>query len=107
MKKLKWKAPLDPVELKDYVVDWTDEMTASVDTIATSVFELPAEAIADGLEIDSQSNTTLIGTVWFNVPDSGDQLTILGKGPYEVEHTITTAAGRTLNVSARLTVLDK
>lgn len=107
MSKLKWKAPLDPVETKDYVVDWSAEMTASVDTIATAVFTLPDDAVADGLEIDSQSNTTTDMTVWLNVPDSGERLTILGKGPYEIEATITTTDGRTLNVSSRLTVADK
>jgi hypothetical protein len=68
---------------------------------------LPAEAIADGLDIDSQSNTTTKGTVWLQVPTVGDQETILGKGPYEVEHTITTTNGRTLNASSRLTIADK
>lgn len=104
---LKWKAPLDPVEVKDYVLNWEDEMTETTDTIATSLFELPPEAITDGLAIASQTGTTLIGRVWFHVPNAPDQETILGKGPYDVEHTITTAGGRTLNVSAKLRIADK
>jgi len=107
MSKLKWRAPLDPVELKDYKIDWTAEMTATSDEIVSSLFELPAEAITDGLEISSQSNTTTDATVWLHVPDSGDRLSILGKGPYEVENTVTTTDGRTLNVSSRLTIADK
>jgi hypothetical protein len=102
----KWKAPFDPVEVKDYKINWEAEMTASEDTIATSVFELPAEAVTDGLAIQTQSNTTTDTTVWFHVPSVGDQEPMLGK-TYEVENTITTASGRTLNVSAKLRVLDK
>jgi hypothetical protein len=107
MSKLKWKAPLDPVELKDYVVDWEAEMTASSDTIVSALFELPPEAVTDGLAIASQSNTTTDMTVWFEVPDVGTNRTdILGK-KYEIEATVTTNNGRTLNVSSLLKVLDK
>jgi hypothetical protein len=107
MSKLKWKASLDPVELKDYVVDWEAEMTASADTIVSALFELPPEAIADGLEIQSQGNTTTDMTVWFEVPDIGtNRIDMLGK-KYDIEATVMTNDGRTLNVSSRLTVADK
>jgi hypothetical protein len=106
LKKLKWDAPLDPVELKDYVIDWSAEMTATSDTIATALFELPAEAVADGLSIDHQTNTTTDMTVWLEVPNAGDRAAIVGKS-YLIEATITTAAGRTLNVSSKLSVVNK
>lgn len=107
MAKLRWKIPLDPVELKDYIIDWSAEMTASNDTISASVWELPAEATAAGLAINDDTFTATTTAVWLNVPEAADQATIVGKGPFEIENTITTTGGRVLNQSAILRVADK
>lgn len=51
----------DPDEVLDYAVDWTARLAG--DTIATSTFLLEK---AEGLVIDSQSNTATVSTVWLS-----------------------------------------
>ena len=107
---LAWAAPLDPQELKDYSNDWAAELTATSDTLVTSTFRLPSDAIAAGLEIDSQSATATGGVVFFdvNVADQGSTDWDDPTGTiFRIPHQITTTGGRRLEVSIFLTVMQK
>lgn len=106
---LVWDAQLDPDELKDYKHLWTAEMAATSDSISTSEFILPSDAIAAGLLIDSQSAVTNGGAVFFEVDEAArDDVMWDGVGTqFRIRHSVTTAGGRRLECSIYLTVANK
>lgn len=97
---------MDPSELKDYEVTWQAELTARSDTLLTSTFTLPDEAIAAGVEIDSQEKTEYGGVVFFKVAaeEQADARWEEYGQTYAVRHTITTVGGRTYERSINLTI---
>lgn len=100
-----WKWPLDPSEIKDYDHDFKPELLRTGDTLETSTFILPADAIAAGLEIASQAKTTYGGVVFFQVA-SGKQADAGWEAgvTFDIRHQITTTGGRTYERSIGLTV---
>lgn len=106
---LTWSAELDPDELKDYDNSWEAELTATSDTLLTSTFILPSDAIAAGLLIDSQAATTYGGAVFFdvNVSDRGSSMWTEPGTAFRIRHQITTTGGRRLEISIYLTVKQR
>lgn len=106
---LTWTAPLDPDELKDYSNTWAAELTATSDTLVTSLFILPSDAIAAGLLIDSQGATATGGVVFFdvNVSDRGSNNWNNSGTQFRIRHQITTIGGRRLEISIMLQVAQK
>jgi len=82
----------DPNEVLDYELDWSARLSDG-DTISASTWIVP-----DGLTEDSNSNTTTTTTIWL----SGGTL-----GEYTLTNRVTTAGGRTMDQSVRLTVVEK
>lgn len=82
-------APKAVGEELDYVFDWSGELGA--DTISSSGF-----IAADGLTVESDSNTDTTATVWLSGGTAGTV--------YKVVNTIITAAGRTLVKTVELRV---
>src|SRR6266542_2820116 len=106
---LTWVAPLDPQEIKDYSNSWQAEMTATSDTLTGSTFRLPSDAIAAGVLIHSQSMVGNVGVVFFKINVS-DQGSVAWDSPgtiFRIPHQVTTAGGRTLEISIFLTVMQK
>lgn len=107
---LSWTAPFDPHEVKDYVVDFTAEMDATSDTLTAVRYTLPADAIAAGLQIDSQglvlSNKG--AQVWLSVQEAEEanlEAAIVAAGgsiTYELDLEVDTTAGRLLNRTVKL-----
>lgn len=83
----------DPNAVLDYTVDWSGWLNG--DTIATSLFTVSPITMT----INSQSNTTLAGTVWLSAGITGVAYTVL--------HHITTAGGRTDERSFMVSVVDQ
>lgn len=77
---LKWVAPKDPDEVKDYRINWVDLL--GTDTITTSTWFVPA-----GITKDSDSNTTTTTTIWLSAGTVGESYSLLNR--------ITTASLRT------------
>lgn len=103
---ISWEAALDPSEIKDYTHSFAAEMTATEDEITSSLFILPDDAIAAGVEILSQEMTSIGGLVFFQVA-SGHQTDAAFEGGgtrFRIRHQVETAAGRTLERSIYLTV---
>lgn len=73
----------DPDEELDYTIDWSREL--GTDTIASSAWAFPS-GIVEGSVADSFEDQT--ATVWV---DGGTADT-----DYQIENTITTAGGKTL-----------
>lgn len=82
----------DPNDVLDYTRDWTTWLDG--DTISTSTFVVPA-----GLTKDSETNNTTSATVWL----SGGTVDAL----YIVTNRITTAAGRTRDLSWLITIKEQ
>lgn len=108
-----WTADLDPSERKDYTNDWAAELAAYSDTLYTSTFILPTDAISSGLEIYDQGivpNSPAVNTagyVFFQV-NAANQGSSMWDNPdgttFRIRHQIQTMGGRTLEVSIYLTV---
>lgn len=88
---LSWP-PKDPDEVLDYVVDWSFRLED--DTIATSVFTVPA-----GLVKDSDSNDDTTATVWLSGGTEGER--------YEILNRITTVGLRTMDQTVKLKIKTK
>lgn len=106
---LRWEAPFDPDEVKDYTRDWTAEMDARSDTLASVSFELPADAVAAGLTVQDavRDSTNKKAIAWFVSSNPALTLSSLGGTRVPVDHTIVTAGGRTLNETILLRVASK
>lgn len=102
---ISWEAPMDPSEIKDYVHSFAAEMTATLDTLITSTFILPDDAIAAGLEILTQGMTATGGYIFFQVASGSQANAGFENGlRYRIRHQVETAGGRTLERSIWLTV---
>ncbi len=87
-----FKVTKDPEAILDYGFNWSDWLDA--DTIDTSTW-----SVDTGLTIDSESETTLITTVWLSGGTPGKK--------YKAVNTITTAGGRTDERTLLVTVKNK
>lgn len=92
-------APLDPNETLDYVVDWTDWLTAVTDTISTASWTVPTGITASTPEVIN-SNTGC--RVWLSVTDPELADTII-----TVTCRIVTSGGRTADRSFMLKIKSK
>ena len=86
----------DPNSVLDYKIDWTNWLayTSPADTISTSSWTADS-----GITIDSSSKTTRKATVWLSGGTVG--------GEYEVTNRIVTAAGRTVDRSIWISVVER
>lgn len=91
--QLAWPSK-DPNEVLDYEIQWSPRLRS--DTISTSTFSLTT---ANGLAINSQSNTTTTSTVWLSGGTVG--------GTAVINCRITTAAGRTMDQSVSLEIAER
>lgn len=82
----------DPNDIKDYVLSWATYLGA--DTILTSTWIMPA-----GITKDSDSYTTQATTIWLSGGTAGTN--------YLLTNRVTTAAGRTLDQTIKITVLER
>lgn len=102
-----WSAPFDPNEVKDYSVDWSAEMAASADTIASASFAVPAAWTTAGLVLDDVTWDTTHATVWVSVTDPTTQAAGLVGAQVPVTCTVTTAGGRTLQRTVMLVIEER
>jgi len=94
---LAWEDPKDPTEVSDWMLTWGDGTTGrwlGADTISTSVWALEA---GSGLTEDSKLNTTTTTTIWLSGGNPGN---------WEITNTITTAAGRTKDITIILVIKE-
>jgi len=94
---LKWP-PKDPDEILDYTIDWggSVELPGRTfgDTILTAIFTVPV-----GLTKQSESHTPTTATVWLAGGTLG--------ATYEILCRITTAGGRTMDQTTKLSIKAK
>jgi hypothetical protein len=83
----------DPDEVLDYEIDWTAKLTGG-DTITSSSWTVPA-----GITKDSSTFTTSTATIWLSDGTIGET--------YLLTNEVTTAAGRTMDQSAKLKIKEK
>ena len=88
----RWTTPKDPNEVLDYSIDWTGPLAG--DTIATSTWTVPA-----GLTSGADSKTDTRTTVWLS---GGTE-----NASYELLNRITTAGGRTRDLTCVLKIKTK
>lgn len=81
----------DPDAVLDYALDWAAWLAG--DTIAT------ASWTADGVTVDSQTNTTTVATVWLSGGTVGT--------PAAATCRITTASGRTEDRTLTFTIEER
>lgn len=102
-----WEAPLDPSDLKDYIADWTDLLDDQGDTISSFTTTRTSDAIAAGLEIDSEALVT--GNkkirIWFKVNAANQDDAGFTKGvSLGTEIEIVTTGSRTIEKTFNLLV---
>ena len=99
MAKRTYYGSIQAGEDKDFGFNWAAELTASgSDTISSSTWVVsPASA---GLTLDQKTNSTTATACY--VTESGATVGAV----FELENTITTAAGRVMIADWRLTVVD-
>jgi hypothetical protein len=94
---LKWPFK-DPDEILDYTIDWggSAELPGRTfgDTILTATFTVPV-----GLVKNSESHTISTATVWLSGGTVG--------ATYEILCRITTAGGRTMDQTSKLSIKAK
>lgn len=93
---VKWDAPKDPSELKDYSFDWSGDL--GDDTIASASAALVAGAEAGLTIVDGNDYSGELSTFWVSGGTAGQTALIRG--------TIITAGGRTLEKTGVLRVVD-
>lgn len=105
---LKFPAPLDPDERKDFVRDWTNELTAGGDLIQSASFALPTDGTADGLLIDVQqiSVDNKKAVFWISASNVTAAKTLAG-GEVRIQHTMITTGGRTFNETLIVKIREK
>ena len=103
---LKWVAPFDPDETKDYSRNWTEEMDGISDTILSSQFVVIT--VDSGLAVASTSidPSGKITIVWFTTSNI-TQLRALRGTTILLDHTITTSGGRIYNETIGLKIKEK
>lgn len=82
----------DPDSTIDYQVDWSEWLAG--DTISSSSWVVPS-----GLTNESATNSTTTATLWVSGGTKGSQ--------YTVTNRIVTAAGRTVDRSFKIKVVNK
>lgn len=82
----------DPDEVLDYELDWSARL-GETDTISTSIWIVP-----DGIVKDSDTKTTTLTTIWLSGGSAGD---------FTLTNRVVTAAGRTMDQSVKLVVVEK
>src|SRR5690348_17121848 len=94
----RWEPPFDPKELKDFTRDWSEEMAATSDTLATATWELPDDATAATLTVaTSYLSNGVMAVMWLHATDPIAFAEAFEGKDIEVSHSITTTAGRTLH----------
>lgn len=105
---LKWPlgAEFDPDDTKDYVANWTSEMTARDDTIVSALFV--TDTATNGLEIMSSTvdDTAKKAIVWLRAADKPKLIALAGT-TVPIDHTINTSAGRTINRTLGLKIKQR
>lgn len=95
-------APLDPDERVDFPADWS-KVLGSGETIQTSSWTLPADAVADGLTKISDGYSGTATTIFLTGGVAGKH--------YDLVNTVTTIDGggtqRTRQRTCRLRIKDK
>lgn len=102
---LKWPA-FDPDETKDYARDWTPQMDADSDTIATVAFVVITVDSGLGIASTSIDTSSKVAVVWFTAADKPLLLAHAGTTVL-VDHTIVTTGGRTYNETIGLPIKVK
>jgi len=104
-----WSAPFDPRERKDFAVDWSRELSATNDTIASVEFTLPTIATANNMSIMSTTKDSggMKAVMWLDSDDHDTTMEALEGMTLDVEHSIVTSAGRELSKTIRLKVRRK
>lgn len=93
---LSWPSK-DPNEVLDYTLDWADDDTPALVAGETIVTFTPS-VVEGNVVIDSSSQAGGVTTVWLSGGTAGTACKIL--------HRVTTSAGRTYDVTARLRIKD-
>lgn len=88
----------DPDELLDYGIDWTRRLEEG-DRIVASTWTAPAGIGAGGPTLSTPGLTDTATTIWITGGTAGES--------YRVQNRVTTAAGRVMEESKRLTVREK
>lgn len=89
----------DPDEVLDYGLDWSDDMAADADDIASSVWTISKGDSALIIDSTSFSVAGHITTAWLSGGTVGNT--------YQLTNTITTSGGRTYERTAEITVREK
>lgn len=82
----------DPDEVLDYKIDWAERLDG--DTVSTSTWLVPV-----GVTKDSDTFTSSATIIWLSGGTDGEA--------YVLTNRITTAAGRTMDMSVKLKVKPK
>ena len=111
MASLFFSTPLDPSDTKDYRFDWTALLDAQGDVIDTQATELPADAVALGLEKGGEaiSGDSKSVTVFFtvNAAFSADPAYSGAGQTFGVVQRLTTTGGRTIERTFNLVVRQR
>ena len=90
-------AEKDPDSVLDYSIDWSAWL--DTDAISVSTWSVSPAGGSTALDVDSDSATTTVATVWLSGGDVGQD--------YIVTNHITTAAGREDDRSIMFTIGNK
>lgn len=94
---LTW-AEKDPDDVEDRYLDWTDRLSEAGDTIVSATWAVTPTGDAGDLAIDSQSETTVLTTVWLSAGRAGIT--------YLLTCHIVTAGGREIDQTVKLKVKE-
>lgn len=97
MAYLVW-AEKDPNDVEDRYLDWTERLSEAGDTVASAAWTITPTGDADDLDIDSQSETTALTTVWLSKGRAGVT--------YLLTCRMTTAGGRVIDQTVKLKVKE-
>lgn len=106
----KFAAPFDPQERKDYVRDWSEELTPLEDEIQTVTFTLPAAALTAGMVVDFTqiSADKKKAIVWIKSNDPTATTALANDDTdIEINHHIITVAGREYDETLILKIRNK
>lgn len=91
----------DKTEVLDYDIDWTNEIPAgdSIPNGASSTWSV--SPVGPNITTPAPSLSGLVSKVWFSAP------TAAYGAVYDVTNKVTTAAGRVLEATIRITINDR
>jgi hypothetical protein len=81
----------DPDEVKDYILDWTDELDGDTISGMPTWVGVPA-----GITMEDESNTTTTHTIWLSGGTAGES--------YVFTSRVVTAGGRTCDQRLRIKI---